>query len=142
MGTILTVGGDLGFLRDAAGMFTVIDVPGAADTDALGINDAGQIVGAYFDSNSGVWHGFLRDAAGMITTIDVPRASYTAAYGITNAGQIVGTFQDAFLLHGFLATPSLAPVPEPGSLLLFGTGLLGGGGGLMRRRRRLLMKSA
>jgi hypothetical protein len=37
--------------------FTPIDVPGASDTAALGINPSGQIVGVYFD-NTGE-HGFL-----------------------------------------------------------------------------------
>jgi len=44
-----------GFLRDAAGAFTTIDVPGAIP---IGINDAGQIVGIFFD-DSGLAHGFL-----------------------------------------------------------------------------------
>jgi probable HAF family extracellular repeat protein len=45
-----------GFL-DSGGIFTAIDVPGAAETQAFGINDAGQIVGI-FGTRTGQ-HGFL-----------------------------------------------------------------------------------
>jgi probable HAF family extracellular repeat protein len=36
----------------------MLDVPGSVQTDANGINDAGDIVGVYFDA-SGNEHGFL-----------------------------------------------------------------------------------
>ena len=46
-----------GFL-DTGGSITVIDVPGAHDTGAIGINNSGQIVG-FFTEASGISHGFL-----------------------------------------------------------------------------------
>jgi len=70
-----------------------VDVPGATATVACGINDKGQVVGAYTDS-SGQIHGFL-DSGGAFTTIDIPGAAGTAACGINDSGQIVGTFKDA-----------------------------------------------
>ncbi len=57
-----------GFL-DTGGVFTTIDVPGSNYTSAMGINDAGQIVGVFFDSTGD--HGFL-DTGGVFTTINVP----------------------------------------------------------------------
>jgi len=45
-----------GFLLDQ-GSYTTLDVPGAFWSSAEGINDAGQIVGVYFDA--GGTHGFL-----------------------------------------------------------------------------------
>ena len=39
--------------------FTPIDVPGASDTRAVGINPSGQIVGYYRDSFAGAPRGFL-----------------------------------------------------------------------------------
>jgi probable HAF family extracellular repeat protein len=45
-----------GFL-DSGGNFTTIDVPGATQTCAYGINDLGQIVGLFSDSTG--THGFL-----------------------------------------------------------------------------------
>src|SRR5438105_4780011 len=87
----------------AAYTFTTIDVPGAGGTStrAQGINDAGQIVGA-FQSPPGSIHGFL-DSGGSFTQIDVPGAPRTDASGINATAQIVGTFEDnAFIPHGFL----------------------------------------
>ena len=48
--------GERGFLYDR-GVFTLIDVPGAAATLAYGINPSGQIAGSYIDSTG--THGFL-----------------------------------------------------------------------------------
>ena len=82
-------------------MFTPIDFPGATRNFALGINNAGQIVGQYGDG--GPRHGFLRDVDGSYTTIDVPGSPYTEANGINDAGQIVGYyFVDATGGHVFL----------------------------------------
>ena len=87
--------------------FTSIDVPGATDTQANGINTGGQIVGTYFDPAT---HGFL-DSGGSFTPIEIPGATGTRAFGINTGGQIVGS--------------SRFGVPEPSSLLLLGFGLLG-----------------
>src|SRR6266446_696148 len=97
-------------------IFTQIDVPGAFSTAALGINNAGQIVGSF---NQGV-HGFL-DAGGSFTQIDVPfpfcrfpGACFTEASGINNAGQIVGSF--GLLDPGFLLTGgSFTQIDVPGA---------------------------
>jgi probable HAF family extracellular repeat protein len=88
----------------AAYTFTPIDVPfpGGGGTDAHGINDAGQIVGAYGDATGG--HGFLY-SGGTFSTINVPFPGTlgTDAHGINNAGQIVGRYVDATgREHGFL----------------------------------------
>jgi hypothetical protein len=48
-----------GFVRDAAGNFTLVQFPGASTTAGLvGINDSGTIVGNYLDA-WGVEHGFI-----------------------------------------------------------------------------------
>jgi len=98
-----TPGVNHAFVRDAEGTFTTIDAPGAtSDTEAEGINNAGQIVGGFGDASGN--HGFLRDAGGTFTTIDVPDATYTWAYGINGAGQVVGFFFPPYPSngHGFL----------------------------------------
>jgi probable HAF family extracellular repeat protein len=89
-------------------VFTPIDVPGATETIARGINDLGQIVGSFRDA-SGDLHGFLQ-TGGSYVQLDYSdpfiRDHDTEAYGINDHGEIVGTVRDelgeltAFLLSG------------------------------------------
>jgi uncharacterized membrane protein len=100
--------------------FTTIDVPGAADTGASGINSRGDIVGTYNRDQ----HGFLL-SKGHFTTIDVPGASATAGRGINRDGDIVGlyclegtipTLCNETGLHGFLLRQgTFATVDVPGA---------------------------
>jgi probable HAF family extracellular repeat protein len=96
-----------GFLRDARGRFTPIDLPGAKATAPSRINDRGQIVGRYYQTTpySGPdarFRGFLLDR-GKLTRIDVPGAAQTQAVGINNRGQVVGEYQTPDgTYHGFL----------------------------------------
>jgi len=64
-----------GFIRSAHGKYTTIDVPGAAGTQAYGINDEGTAIGWWFETN-GVYHGYLRDDHGDFTYFDVPGARH------------------------------------------------------------------
>lgn len=66
--------------------FTTIDVPGARGSDATGLNDAGQIVGSFWDDLS--IHAFLRSSDVTITTFDVPGAYHsTVANAINDVGR-------------------------------------------------------
>ena len=76
----------------AAYSFQILDYPRAVQTQALGINDAGQIVGSYMGPDH-LTHGFLW-AHGKFTSIDYPGAAGTVARGINAAGAIVGTYTD------------------------------------------------
>ena len=69
--------------------YTALNVPGAASTQAYGINDAGQIVGSYYDA-AGNLHGF-GEANGSYYTADIPGASDTVATGIS-ADAVVGYY--------------------------------------------------
>jgi probable HAF family extracellular repeat protein len=94
-------------LRD--GRFTKIDAPPAMPnaTVPLGINERGQITGAYSTVSNTTplrppLHGFLLDR-GRYTTIDVPKASSTTPFGISDRGRVVGLYMDAGNKpHGFL----------------------------------------
>ena len=70
--------------------FIPIDVPGATDTQALGINDRGQIVGSFSDG------AFLLDNGHFTILPDVflspgVRGHLLTAADINNRGEIVGT---------------------------------------------------
>lgn len=87
----------------SAQQFATIDPPGSTGTYPGGINNLGQVVGAYFDG-SGVEHCFLL-TSGVYSTIDYPGAIATACAGINNLGQIVGSYVDSSQLqHGFSLT--------------------------------------
>jgi probable HAF family extracellular repeat protein len=95
--------GDQGFFRSAGGVFTPINVPfaGAKGTEAIGINNAGNIVGAFQDA-AGTPHGFL-DVGGLFSTIDPPGAVAAIVGGINNLGQMEGVYVDAGMaLHNFI----------------------------------------
>src|SRR5262245_40631848 len=64
------------------------------------INNAGDIVGYYQDSNSQN-HGFLLDH-GIYTTIDPPGSISTVATSINASGQIVGRYGTGSANLGFL----------------------------------------
>jgi uncharacterized membrane protein len=69
--------------------FTTLNIPGAIDATAEGVNDQGAIVGAVLDSQGG--HGFLF-FQGKVTRFRFPGSSGTNASGINNHGQIVGDY--------------------------------------------------
>ena len=85
-------------------VFKTINYDGAIQTYVSGINNAGQIVGAYRTQTGG--HGFIK-SGDTFTTIDYPDANITTISGINNLGQIVGGYSKDHggTFHGFVATP-------------------------------------
>jgi len=107
-------------------------------TQFLGINDKNTAVG-YYQTNDGSQHGFLYSLTShQYTFLDDPNAaksgfSITQITGINNSNQIAGFYIDPTtgLQRGFTA----AAVPEPGTLVLAGVGLICTLGYNLRRRK-------
>lgn len=111
-----------GFL-DIGGTFTMLDFPGSVFTQALGLNNHGQVVGDYVDA-AGDMHGFLYTVgtANYLSIDDPNGIGTTTINGINDKGQLVGFYVDAGQnTDGFVATP----VPEPGLTALAGLVLAG-----------------
>jgi probable HAF family extracellular repeat protein len=98
-----TDGEEHGFSRSAQGKFKQLDFPGSVQTEAFGINAAGDIVGRYGDAH-GTQHGFLL-RNGSFTSIDALPGQNTYAWGINARGEIVGWTFPSFAgpFNGFLA---------------------------------------
>ena len=70
--------------------FVSFSVPGSTYTVAYGVNNLGEIVGAFV--SGGVGFGFLRDASGRFRKISVPGSSFTIAQDINDLDEIVGWY--------------------------------------------------
>jgi hypothetical protein len=72
------------------GRFTSLHLGSDTETQALGIDDAGDVVGSFVDRR-GHTHGFVSSKKHQ-RMIDVPRARATVVNGINDHGQLVGFY--------------------------------------------------
>ncbi len=77
--------------------FNRIDIEGATNFVANGINNDGVVTGYYLDSNS-VAHGFVW-REGEVETVDYPGASGTYLFEINNRGVAIGYCVEGALNH-------------------------------------------
>jgi hypothetical protein len=110
----------------SGGTFTEYDVPGTVQTNLLGLNDVGDLTGAFDPDGSGIFQAFI-DRGGTITSYTVPGALGTLAYEMNNNKKLtVGYFIDASgVLHGQYRDANGAlhfPIDPSGSVatVLFG----------------------
>ncbi|HEX3921647.1 MAG TPA: hypothetical protein VHY31_05140 [Streptosporangiaceae bacterium] len=99
-----------GFLAPPSGPATGLSFPGASLTEALGVNDTGEVVGDYrLGSGPGAsTHGFTWTRQHGFTTVDDPAGpGNTTINGVNNVGNLVGFYTDrAGHTNGLLATPA------------------------------------
>jgi hypothetical protein len=97
------------FLRLADGQFITLAVPGASMTQAFGVNDSDEVVGAYTDGtgNNAQTHGFTWSPGHGFTTVDDPHGiGATTINGVNDHGDLVGFYTDsAGNTDGMLAQP-------------------------------------
>jgi probable HAF family extracellular repeat protein len=120
MFAVVVFGGAETAFADVIYSFTTIDVPGALDTFASGINNRGQIVGGFTDPRTSPFNAYV-DTGGSFTTIGV---SGTAS-GINDIGQIVGSLQGGPRgSSGFVDTGgSITTISAPGVPFTFVSGI-------------------
>jgi hypothetical protein len=95
------------FLRLRSGRFTTIAYPGASMTQAFGVNDSDEVVGAYTtgSGSSAVTHGFTW-LNGKFAAVNIGGASSTTINGVNDEGDVVGFYTDAKgNTDGFFALP-------------------------------------
>lgn len=91
-----------------------MNVPGSTNTQVLGLNDLGQVVGTYTDASNAM-HGFVY-SGGNFQIIDDPLGiGSTMINGINNKGQIA-----EFLVDASGVTLGAAAVPELSTFSLRG----------------------
>jgi hypothetical protein len=89
----------------AGGAFTRLELPDSAFTQALGINDCGEVAGDHMDS-AGLTHGFVH-TRGHFHSIDDPEGiGTTTVNGVNRFGQLVGFYVGSEgNTDGFVAAP-------------------------------------
>lgn len=83
--------------------------PGSAETYSKDLNNSGQTVGFYSDSD--VHYAFLRNANGSLVTLNLPGSVNAEALAINDNGQIAGWYDDDDIStsagrHGFIGNAS------------------------------------
>jgi probable HAF family extracellular repeat protein len=81
---------------------------GGGNSNASGINDAGQVVGSSYSTIAGEYHAFVTGPDGEgITDLGTLGGNQSSAFGINNAGQVVGrsnmSRDEYYKFHAFIA---------------------------------------
>jgi len=101
--------------------YATIDYPGARQTFANSINNAGDIVGMYELSDL-TYHGFIL-SNGIFTTMDAPTAQSTFPFAVNDLGQTVGYYINSSE-HGFMFSGGVyTDIDFPGAQYTYPAGL-------------------
>jgi probable HAF family extracellular repeat protein len=104
------------------GAYTTLSYPGALDSQASAINNAGEIVGIYDINDTGPHSYLYKD--GVYTNIDYPGSVATVASAINNSSVVAGVYGDQFTTHGFTyANGKFTQIDDPGGNATAVTGI-------------------
>ena len=105
--------------------FTSIDYPGGFGTSVRGINNHGQMVGAYIDQDGNAHALLIQKGKFIPLAPDTAIGLYSEAYKINVRGDIVGRFCDDVACHGFLLSNKgvLTILDFPGATFTYGFGI-------------------
>ncbi len=109
------------------GTFTTLDFPGAASTQAWGINLNGDIIGFYVNADKST-HGFLL-SRGLYSSVDFPGAAYTELNGISPRGDLIGDYAATVTgsgpHHGFVLSRdgAFTTIDYPGATSTYAWGM-------------------
>jgi len=95
-----------GFVRDASGHVTSLDLAGHLETVAVGINDSGTVALQVDDGGFLNFGSFLRASDGTLTRLAFPGTLGTAVTALNDDGTTVGGYFDAAnVVHGWIRNP-------------------------------------
>jgi probable HAF family extracellular repeat protein len=80
----------------SSGIMTDLGTLGGGQSQAIGINDSGQVVGGSEISGNTEFHAFLY-SSGTMTDLGTLGGDFSIAYDINDSGQVVGGSDHAFL---------------------------------------------
>ena len=84
-----------GFVLNA-GAYTTVDYPGKPGSELTGINDLGEVSGAFCSDpacdTSATFHSFVKSRSGTFTTFDPPGATGSLASTVSLVGAVVGSY--------------------------------------------------
>jgi uncharacterized membrane protein len=78
------------------GTYTTVDYPGEPGSELTGINDLGEVSGAFCSDaacdTSATFHSFVKSRSGTFTTFDPPGATGSLASTVSLVGAVVGSY--------------------------------------------------
>ncbi len=104
-----TAGVAIGFVRATDGTITTFNPPNSMYIWAAVIEDSGEILGSFQDTN-GFSHGYIRNTEGGIQVYDINGSqSFTTVYAANHDAVVAGTYYNGTNQYGFIMNSVSGP---------------------------------